>query len=475
MKTRVAVLLLLLLLLASPLTSQVDFNRYFVDQTMRVDYYHFGTRGEDYFTLDQVFSEGRWAGSAVNLIDTLNLGEMLVRVFDLQSGMLIYSRGYNTVFNEWQTTAEAGKGIWKTFHETVRVPFPKRTIQLTLSRRSKFQVFEEKYSTVIDPNDPTVVNTEKRAPDFEILTLMDNGNIHRKVDIVIIGDGYAASDIAKFKADAKHFNDVLFDNSPFRERKKDFNVRAICVVSNESGIDKPDINVWKNTALGSMYNTFGSPRYILTEANREMRDIAGAVPYDFICILINDDRYGGGGIYQLYTTTYTTEKNKGQEWQRDYVYVHEFGHSFGGLADEYYSSETGYEEFYAEGIEPSEPNITRLLNPPFVKWQSMVTPGLSIPTEWGKKEYDEARATLMTLDRLAADYYEKRDPIMKRARAITANEELLGKVGAFEGAGYLSEGMYRPSLDCKMFSLTLGPFCPVCTAAIERQIDFYTR
>ena len=472
---RTATVLLLLIVAAMPAVAQVEFNRYFIDGTMRVDYNHVGTRGEERITLDKVYREGVWPGSTTNLVDTLNLGEFLVRAYDLQSGMLLYSRGFSSVFNEWQTTPEAGKGVWKTFHESVRLPFPKRTIQLTLSRRNKYLVFEEKFATVIDPNDPTVVSIERRHPAAEIVTLMDNGDVHKKVDILIIGDGYAAKDIEKFKADAKHFNDVMFDTPPFKERKKDFNVRALCAVSAESGIDIPDKNVWKNTALGTMYNTFGSERYVLTETNRELRDIASSAPYDFLCILLNDSRYGGGGIYQLYTTTYTVETNKSQEWQRDYVYVHEFGHSFGGLGDEYYSSSTGYEEFYPAGVEPWEPNITRLLDAPFVKWQAQVSKDVSIPTDWGKKEYDDLRAELMKLDRKAADYYEKREPIMKRTNAISSNPDFIGKVGAFEGAGYISEGMYRPSLDCRMFSLTLGPFCPVCSAAIERQIDFYAR
>ncbi|MCB2204032.1 IgA Peptidase M64 [bacterium] len=471
MRFRYILLLLVLPLLTAQ--AQVDFNRFFYDKTMRVDYHHVGTKGEERITLDRVRQEGPWPGSMVNLVDTLNLGQYLVRVYDVKSGMLLYSRGYSTVFNEWQTTGEAGRGVWKTFHESVRFPFPRRTVQVTISRRDKYLVFQEKFSTVIDPADPTVVAAESQYPPYEVIDLMDNGDIHKKVDILILGDGYAKADMEKFRKDAKHFNDVMFGTSPFKERKSDFNVRAVAAISPESGIDIPDRNVWKNTALGTMYNTFGSARYVLTEANRELRDIAAAAPYDFICILINDNRYGGGGIYQLYTTTYANETHEGMEWQHDYVYVHEFGHSFGGLGDEYYSSSTGYDEFYPEGVEPWEPNVTRLMHAPDVKWRAYVTPGIDIPTEWGKQEYDNLRAKLGTLDRLADDYYEKRKPIFDRMSEITANPELLGKVGAFEGAGYISEGMYRPSLDCRMFSLSLTDFCPVCRAAIERQIDFY--
>lgn len=455
--------------------AQPDFHRYFVDRTMRVDYFHSGTKDTDQYALDRVYGEGTWPGSLVNLIDTLNRGESLARVYDLRTGVLLYSRGFSTVFGEWQTTDEAVRGLRKTISETVRFPFPKQPVQLTLSKRDKYSVFHELFSIVIDPNDPTQVVTENRSANAEVLPLMDNGDPHKKVDIVIVGDGYAADDIAKFKADAKHFNDVMFGTSPFKERKADFNVHAVCLPSAESGIDIPDKNVWKNTPLGTMYNTFGSARYVLTEANREMRDALSQVPYDFVCILINDSRYGGGGIYQLYTTTYTIEKNKGQEWQRDYVYVHEFGHSFGGLGDEYYSSSTGYNEFYPEGVEPWEPNVTRLLQAPAVKWSAMASKDLALPTDWGKSAYDSIGTQLSRLDRLAEDYYSKRDPLKKKQEAILTNAALRGKVGAFEGAGYVSTGMYRPSLDCRMFSLSLVDFDPVCRAAIEQQIDFYAK
>jgi hypothetical protein len=473
MRVRHFVLFFIVSLLSAQ--AQGDFNRYFLDKTMRVDYHHVGTKGEERITLDKVLQEGPWPGSMVNLVDTLNLGQYLVRVYDAQNGMLLYSRGYSTVFNEWQTTAEAGRGVWKTFHESVRFPFPKRSVQVTISRRNAYLVFEEKFSVVIDPDDPTVVSAEAQHPPFEVVDIMEHGDIHKKVDILILGDGYAEGDMDKFVADARHFNDVMFGTSPFKERKKDFNVRAIKAVSPESGIDVPDRNIWKNTALGSMYNTFGSPRYVLTESNIELRNIAAAAPYDFICILINDDRYGGGGIYQLYTTTYANERREDQKWQRDYVYVHEFGHSFGGLGDEYYSSSTGYDEFYPAGVEPWEPNVTRLMQAPGVKWQTQVTPGIDIPTDWGKAEYDRLRDDLGKLDRLADDYYGKRQPLFDRMAEITKNPDLLGKVGAFEGAGYVSEGMYRPSLDCRMFSLSLTDFCPVCRAAIDRQIDFYAK
>jgi hypothetical protein len=222
-----------------------------------------------------------------------------------------------------------------------------------------------------------------------------------------------------------------------------------------------------------MYNTFGSARYVLTEENRVLRDIAGTAPYDFLLILVNDNRYGGGGIYNLYTTCFANTDAKGMEWQRDYVYVHEFGHSFGGLGDEYYSSQVSYNDFYQKGIEPWEPNLTALPDKADLKWQSFVKQGTPIPSPWAKAQYDSLEAERGKLDRLAADYYVKREPIYAAQQKILKNPSSAGAVGAYEGAGYVAQGIYRPSLDCRMFSLSLVDFDPVCSAAIGRVIDYY--
>jgi hypothetical protein len=304
---------------------------------------------------------------------------------------------------------------------------------------------------------------------------MENGNPHDKVDIVILGDGYRKEDMEKFRKDAKHFNDVMFSTSPFKERKKDFNVWTVEVASKDSGIDKPDKNIWKNTALGTAYNTFGSARYVLTEENKSLRDIAGAAPYDFITILVNDNRYGGGGIYNLYTTTYTRGDAPQMDWQMEYVYVHKFGHCFGGLGDEYYSSQVSYNDFYQKGIEPWEPNLTALSDKENLKWKSFTDAQTPLPTPWEKARFDSLEKLRGKLDRLAPDYYEKREPLYQAAQNVLKKSQYAQKVGAFEGAGYISEGLYRPSVDCRMFSLSLVGFDPVCSAAISKMIDFYSR
>ncbi len=462
-------------LLLSPASGLAQsFAEYFVDKTLRVDLYHAGTKGAESFTLDALSEEGAWPGSKRNLIDTLNLGEYLFRVYDQRSNALIFSRGYSTMFNEWQTTDDA-KTSYHTFSETLRMPMPAQAIQLTISRRDAQMAFHEIWSVAIDPTRPGEVNRERRRSPYEVLSIMENGSPAEKVDLVIVGDGYRREDLEKFRKDARHFNDVMFSTSPFREHRDDFNVRAIAVVSQDSGIDKPDINVWKNTVLGTRYNTFGSARYILTEENKALRDIAGTVPYDFILILVNDNRYGGGGIYNLYTTCYTRSDIPSMAWQMDYVYVHEFGHAFGGLGDEYYSSQVSYTDFYKKGVEPWEPNLTSQSDRDHLKWRAFVSSDTPIPTPWDKREYDSLERARGKLDRLAPDYYEKRAPIVAAEEKLLNTAAYKGRVGAFEGAGYVPEGIYRPSVDCRMFSLSLTGFDPVCAAAITRVIQFYAR
>jgi hypothetical protein len=457
------------------------YNSFFTNTTMRVDYYHIGTKGQEQITIDKVYEENAWPGSKVNLLDTLNLGDCFLKVSDLQTNMLLYSRGYSTVFGEWQTTEEALSGTWRTFHETVRFPFPKQKVIVSFYRRDKFvgagemMAFREVFSTVIDPNNSTVVNREKRESKFAVFDVMVNGPTDKKVDILILGDGYAKEDIEKFRKDAKHFTEQLFSCQPFKKHKNDFNVRAMEVISDDSGIDMPDKNVWKHTALGTMYNTFGSARYVLTEENRSLRDIADTAPYDFITILVNDNRYGGGGIFNLYTTCFTKTAKAGQEWEMDYVYVHEFGHCFGGLGDEYYSSQVSYVDFYPKGVEPWEPNVTRTNKKENLKWRNLISLDTPIPTPWRKTEYDSIETLRGKLDRLASDYYEKREGLLKSENDILKDPKLIGIVGAFEGSGYTSKDMYRPAIDCKMFALNPVDFDPVCAAAIERMIEMYIK
>lgn len=469
---KISLLLLLLLPVSAPGQSYADF---FTDRTLRVDYHHTGTKGTELFALDKLYDEGPWPGSRTQLLDGLNFGEYMLRVFDAASGRLIYSRGFSSMFNEWHSTDEALAGTMKTFHETVRIPMPKERVQLTISRRDKQMNFRELFSAVIDPANAAAVNRQNRTPLFPSRKFIDNGPPEKKVDLLIVGDGYAKADMEKFREDVKHYTDALFGTSPFKERRKEFNVWMIEVESKESGVDRPMSNEWVENALGTMYDTFGSARYILTEENRTLRDICGQVPYDALAILVNDDRYGGGGIYNLYTTCFTKTDKKGMEWQMDYVFVHELGHSFGGLGDEYYTSSVAYTDFYQAGVEPWEPNLTTQTDRTKLKWRSFVAPATPVPTLWRKEEYDSLESVRAKLDRLAPDYYQKRKPLYDAGQAIITGAQYKNTVGLFEGGGYVSKGVYRPAVDCRMFTLSLVGFDPVCSTAINAVIDTYCK
>ncbi len=285
----------------------------------------------------------------------------------------------------------------------------------------------------------------------------------------------------------------LFSIEPFKRNKEKFNVRGILRYSQESGVDEPTKNRYKNTILDATFNSFDSPRYLLTENNKMLHDIAARVPHDAIIILANIDRYGGGGIYNFYSISTANESR----WN-DFVFIHEFGHSFAGLADEYYSSSVAYDDFYPAGIEPTEPNITRLLNSKQLKWKAMLDEGLEIPTDWGKSQYDsmsirvgelhrERNAAVADLkaenkteteiDKCRENFKQDIAATRQRLKDFMSNHPLRGKVGVFEGAGYSTEGIYRPTLNSMMHQFTDQDkkFYPVSEHAIETVIDYYTK
>lgn len=463
----------ILMFWSGTLTAQPDFEQFFENKTLRVDYFHTGTATQEFISLDQAYEEGVWAGSRNNLIDTLNLGKYLVKVFDVETNRLIYSRGFASIYGEWETTGEAKDKTFRTFHESVLLPFPQKPVQVVLAKRDKWMHFQNIFSTVIDP-DSRFVNRETRGREFEVLTLLDNGPPHEKVDFLLLGDGYTAEELDKFRKDAERWKEVIVSTPPFKQHADRLNIRAIEVVSEDSGIDEPRKNKWKNTALGTSYNSFDSPRYVLTYDNRAMRDIAAAAPYDFIFILTNSTRYGGGGIYNLYATGMTGVENPDLDWHVEYMFTHEFGHSFAGLGDEYYSSSVSYEDFYPEGVEPRAPNVTALLDTANLKWQQFVEEGTPLPTPWAKAYYDSLDAIRRSWDRSAPDYYEKWARLRKLQVDKMKESQYYGKVGAFEGAGYSATGLYRPAMDCRMFSLSLAPYDPVCSKGIVRMIRFYS-
>jgi len=441
------------------------YDRFFTGRTMRVDLIHTGTADEEIYSLDQILAEGEWPGSPNALLDTLNLGKYLFKVYDTATNRLVFSRGFCTVFGEWQTTPEAKSGVRRSMHETVRFPFPREKVQLCIASRDRDNVFRDTFSLVIDPDDRGI-RRETVTRSCRSEKIIDHGPPAEKVDLLLLGDGYRAEEMETFRAHARHYTRLLFETTPFRERCKEFNVWIIEAVSEESGIDQPRENRWQRTALGTSYNSFDSPRYVLTLENKTLRDISAAVPYDCIYILTHSSRYGGGGIFNWFATCYTGRENDDPAWWSDYVFVHEFGHLFAGLGDEYYTSNVSYDEFYPLDVEPWEPNLTTTINRDELKWRSLIDPGTPVPTPWNKAAYD----SLSTLLRRS----KNNSGIAEQIRRIREQSPWSAKAGCFEGAGYQTEGLYRPAIDCRMFSKSLVDFCPVCREAIERMIDFTT-
>jgi hypothetical protein len=452
----------------------IEFDKWFTGQTLRFDYYHSGTAGEEQISLDQIRLEADWPGSGINLIDGLYLGLYRFIVKDTQSNQAIYSFSFASIYGEWETTAEALDGKWRSFHESVRFPEPKIPFQLILEKRNPDGTYKQIYANDHDPKS-RFINRSPITKHSKVRRIFLSGASEEKVDIVILGDGYSKMDIVKFQKDASRLTKTLFDTEPFKSRKKDFNVRTIEVLSPESGISNPRQNIWRNSALGTSYNSFDSDRYVLTYENKKVREIAAQAPYDVIVIIMNDPKYGGGGIYNLYATTAS------HSVFAEYVFVHEFGHSFASLGDEYYTSDVAYVLKEPE-FEPNRSNVTALFDKDNLKWKHLVEKTTPVPTPWGQSHYDsiayiyqQDRRKLIddgadpaTLDSLATDYRRNTIEILK-------SEEFYDKTGAFEGAGYLAKGLYRPEIDCIMFSRNRSEFCKVCTEAINQMIDQYTR
>lgn len=448
-----------------------DFDADFADRTMRVDYFHTGGTGLEIVSLDRVVSEGAWAGSRTRLLDDTNLGLYRFVVRDAATGRPLYSRGFASIYGEWETTGEA-RDLHRTFHESVRFPWPRRPVDLLLEKRGEAAGFGEVWSTRIDP-DSRFVQASDPVPDGTLIPLIENGPPVEKVDIVLVGEGYTAEELPKFRADAERLVAKLFATEPFRSRRADFNVRALHLPAAASGITRPRAGEFRRTPLSAEYNIFDSERYLLTYDNRALREALSAVPYEFVEILVNEAQYGGGGIFNFQATVAVDTEFA------DYIFVHEFGHHFAALADEYYTSDVAYETGGAEHPEPWEPNVTALHDPGRLKWGDLVDAATPLPTPWDKEAYEtharEIRARRQALiDRTAPA--EEFDALFREQRAV--ERELLdamryaGKVGAFEGAMYEARGLYRPQIDCIMFTRAEF-FCQVCRRAIERIIDLY--
>jgi len=419
-------LFLVMLVSAVSFVFAQNFEQYFENKTVRIDYKHIGNSQTEKIEVVNYHVGAQWEGTVSHLVEPKRLGGLLFEVFDALSGQLIYSRSCDCLFNEYRTTERGEKEIG-TFEECVRMPMPKGMVKYKFTSYDRHHVPTELYQGVFDPQSTAC---ETMTKQYKVKKLHIGGQVNDAIDILLIPDGYAASDKKKMQADFKRFTSYIMNCSPYKEMSNHVNIRAIEAYSEESGITNPNQNVYKKTLLNCSYNVIDLDRYLMCLGVWKMNEIADDAPYDFIIILCNSDKYGGGGIYNFYCTV----NNVGAH--SDYVIVHEMGHLIGGLADEYYTSEVSVRDFYPEGVEPVEPNLTTLVD--FgSKWLDMLAPGTPVPTPATKENQD--------------------------------------KLGVYEGGGYVAEGVFRPMMDCTMHKIMYNRFCPVCLKALQEAIMFYSK
>jgi len=448
----------------------------FTGATLRFDYDHVGTLGAEHVAPSGFRIEGPWAGSPSQLEDPTGYGKYRFLARDLDTGDLLWSRGFCSIYGEWETTGPA-RTNWRSFQESQRFPEPRAPAVLSIEKRADDGSFREIWRGEVDPAS-RFVDRAPVAARGRVIDIHVQGEPATQVDLLLLAEGYAAGREAKFEADARRLTDALFAVEPWKSRRADVSVRALFVPSAGpgSGISNPRKGIWRDSAFACSFNAFDSDRYVLTYEDRRLREIAAQAPYDALALVLDERKYGGGGIYGLWSTVAADTEPAA------YVFVHELGHSFAGLGDEYYTSQVAYESFQAAGHEPWEPNATALLGGSRPKWADLVDAGTPLPTPWRQAEYDamdlayQARRQQLIA---AGAPEEESEALMRAAREDSAPflraEPWFGRVGAFEGSLYSAKGLYRPEADCIMFTRNPVPFCAVCRRALERAIDLYTR
>lgn len=406
-----------------------NFDDYFVDKTLRLDYIFTGNADKQDICLDELSSLPQWAGRHTHLSELPLAGNGEITMKDKATGKVIYRTSFSSLFQEWLGEKEA-KVLTRGFENTFLVPYPKQPAEITVTLKDAYQKPSATLTHEVNPKD-ILIHQRGMSNLTPHRYLWKGGSSEKCIDVVIMAEGYSAKDEALFYKDAEIACESLFDHEPFKKLKDRFNIVAVFSESKDSGVSIPRNNEWKTTAVSSHFDTFYSDRYLTTRSVKAIHNWLAGIPYEHIIILANTDTYGGGGIYNSYTLT-TAHHSMFRP-----VVVHEFGHSFGGLADEYAYDEAP-SPLYPYSVEPWEPNITTLVH--FEdKWKDMVKPGTPIPT---KPQTDE--------------------------------KLLYTKVGVYEGGGYTKKGIYRPTTECRMKINEAPVFCPVCQRSLERLIRFYT-
>lgn len=406
-----------------------DFDEYFIDKTLRVDYLFNGNAEQQAVCLDELVSYPGWAGRRHHLDELPLEGNGNITMTDKKTGRVIYRTSFSSLFQEWVSEEEA-KHVTRGFENSFLLPYPKNKAIVTIELKDVYKKTCATFTHEINPED-ILIHQRGEAHVSPYRYLLKNGSPENCIDLVIMAEGYTRKEMELFYKDAQAACDALFSHEPFKSLKNRFNVIAVETPSEDSGVSIPRKNEWKNTAVNSHFDTFYSERYLTTRNVKNMHDWLSGIPYEQVIILANTDTYGGGGIYNSYLLT-TAHHPMFRP-----VVVHEFGHSFGGLADEY-AYDTASSPQYPYTIEPWEQNITTLVD--FgSKWKDLVSDNIQIPSK------------------------PETDP-----------KDLYTKVGLYEGAGYTQKGIYRPTTECRMRTNEAPQFCPVCQRSLEKLIRFYT-
>ena len=431
------------------IASAQAFENDFQDSTLRLDYVLAGNAKQQHIYYCKASKSARWAGRKARLAEIPLRGNGQIMISDHETGRLLYVHTFSTLFQEWQAEEEATR-VDRAFQTSFNVPMPKRPVDVKVTLTDFHAQVKGLLQHTINPADILIRRIDEPQETFRYVwtgKTLPNGqpDITSCIDLAIIAEGYSHEEMEKFYTDSRRVVDALFAHEPFTSMKSRFNIVAVATESPKSGPSIPHVGLWRQTPAGVHYDTFYSNRYLMTSEMHRIYDLLSGIPFEHIIVLVNSSTYGGGGIYNQLTVT-TSDHPTFRP-----VLVHEFGHAYGGLGDEYFYDD-GYETMYPDDTEPWEPNLTTLVDFQS-KWADMVPEGTPIPTPRPKPS-------------------EK-----KRGKKLTEREQLnilTQQVGVFEGGGYQSKGVFRPAQECRMKVNEVENFCPVCSRALVRITDFYT-
>ena len=417
----------LFLIESSVCYGSISSSHFDLSKKLRIDFVLAGNDQEQSGFIVRLSQFSHPKDGEAQLISPFDFGEYRVFLFHPQNGDTLYKKGFSTLFEEWRGIKEATVKT-RAFEQTLILPFPNKKMELVVEARTRQGDFIPLFKETIDPQS-LAITYQKRCV-FKTKLLFGEDNPSQKVDLLFVAEGYRADEQDKFFEDVERLSKNIFQIEPYVFRKNDFTIRAVAAVSQESGTDDPSANNWRNTLLNSSFNTFGIDRYLETESLWKIHDVVTGIPNDHIIVVVNNDKYGGGGVYNHFSIVTADNRHSGT------VLIHELGHGLAGLGDEYFEVDAPFSDYINVEIEPWQPNLTTLVD--FGrKWKNMLLQDTPIPT-----------------------------PIRPAYEKVT---------GVFEGGGYTSKGVYRPAIHCRMRTNEAGRFCEVCRQTINKIVDFYTQ